>query len=219
MTHQVVLFGLELVHFHQFEEGEEGDDDLDLRGGLLEEGLQGHPLAWLETDEEEFDLIIDGIAVIDDVAKVPGLLEPLQDILEGSDEVKNGNFGQGSRLKILGFCIFFGSESKDRFLLDLPAGQETGGILEFFVFNELADQFPTRVVLVRLVPWRLLPLGEKGPAFNIHQVGRHRDEFRGQIDVEKFEGLEVIEILGCDPFQGYIVNVHLVFPDEVKKQV
>ena len=219
LTHQVVLFGLELVHFHEFEEGEEGDDNLDLRGGLLEERLQGYSLAWSETGQEEFDLVIDGVAVIDDVTKIPGLFESFQDILEGSDEVENGNFSQGSWLKILGFRIFLGSESEDRFLFDLPAGEETGGILEFFVFNKLADQFPTGVVFVRFVPGRLFPLGEKSPALNIHQVGRHGDEFRGQIDVEKFEGLEVIEILGCDPFQRYVVNVHLVFPDEVKKQV
>ncbi len=208
-----------MVHFHEFEEGEEGDDDLDLRGGLLEKRLQSHSLARLETGQEEFDLVIDGVAVIDDVAKIPGLFESLQDILEGSDEVENGNFGQGSRFKILGFCVFLGSEGEDRFLLDLPAGEEAGGILEFFVFNELADQFPTRVVFVCLVVGRLFPFGEKGPALNIHQVGGHGDEFGCQIDVEKFEGLEVIEILGCDPFQRYVVNVHLVFPNEVKKQV
>ena len=44
MTHQIVLFGLELVHFHEFEEGEESDDEVkddDPPAQSLGEGDQG----------------------------------------------------------------------------------------------------------------------------------------------------------------------------------
>ena len=43
---------------------------------------------------EQFDFVGNGEAVIDDVAEIMGFLEAFQDILEGADEIENGNLGE-----------------------------------------------------------------------------------------------------------------------------
>ncbi len=69
-SEELVLADDELVEFHQFEHGEEGDDDFGLGGGGLEEVFEAAGFAGLEAVEEEFDFVGDGVAVVDDVAEV-----------------------------------------------------------------------------------------------------------------------------------------------------
>lgn len=214
---EVALADDELVHFHQFEDGEEGDDDLGLGGGGLEEEIEAGGLAWGEACEEHFDFIGDGVAVVDDIAEVVGLLEAFEDILKSADQVEDGDFGEGG-----GFLRKFGAfglEGEGIFLFGFAEGEEACGVLEFLVFDELANEFPARVVFLRFLIGRLFAAREEGAAFEIHQVGRHDDEFGGEVDVEEAEGFDVLEVLAGDAGDGNFVNIEFFLFDKVEQEV
>ena len=81
-AHEIILFGLELVHFHQFEECQEGHNDFDFGGRFLEESLQGHLFSRFEIGQEEIDFVADSVAVIDDVSEVSCFLESFENVLK-----------------------------------------------------------------------------------------------------------------------------------------
>ncbi len=104
-------------------------------------------------------------------------------------------------------------------LLQLADGEEAGSILKFLVFDELADQLPARVIVLRVLFGRLLGAGEEGAGLEIHQVGGHDDELGGEVDVEELESVDVIEILLGDPFYRDRLDVEFVLFDEVKEKI
>jgi len=217
-SEQVVLADDELVEFHQFQKSEESNDDFGLGGGGLEQGVEAERLAGFEVVEEELDFIGDGEAVIDDVAEVMGFLEAFEDVLEGADEVEDGDFREGGRF-FGGFVSGIGLEGEAALLVEFAEGEETGCVLEFFVFDELADEFPAWVIVFDVFFGGLFGAWEEGSGFQVHQVRRHDDELRGEVDVEEFEGIDVIEILFGDFLDGDRVDIELVLFDEVEQEI
>ena len=109
-------------------------------------------IAWpgRKWSEQELDLVGDGEAVVDDVAEVVGFLEAFQDVLKGADEIENGDLGESRRLG-LGLVAGIGLVGEAPLLLQLADGEETGGVLEFLILDELADEFPARVIVLRVL--------------------------------------------------------------------
>ena len=167
---------------------------------------------------EQLDFVGDGEAVVDDVAEIMGFLEAFQDVLERADQVENRDFGErGGFLggQVRGVRLV----GEAAFLFEFAQGEESGGVLEFLVFDELADEFPARIVLFGVLFGRLIDAWQQRPAFQIHQVGGHHDELGGEVDVEQLEGVDVVEILAGDALDGNGMDVHLVFFDEVEQEV
>lgn len=217
-SEEVVLADDELVEFHEFEHGEEGDDDFGFGGCGLEEVIEGEGLSWEETGEEEFDFIGDGEAVVDDIAEVVRFFEAFKDVLEGTDEVEDGDFGEG------GWCFGWASGGiglvgEAAFLFEFADGEEAGGVFEFFVFDELADEFPAGIVFVGVFFGRLFGAGEEGSGFEVHEVRGHDDKFGGEVDVEEFKGVDVVEVLLGDALDGDGVDIEFVLFDEVEEEV
>ena len=207
-----------MVEFHQFEQGEEGDDDLGLGGGHLEKLFKAAGLTGGKVAEKQLDLVRDGEAVVDDVAEIVGFLEAFQDVLEGPDEVENGDLRKcgGFLDREVGGVRLMGEAT---FLLELAEAEETGGVLEFFILDELADELPARIVFLGVLLRRLVHAWQERPAFQIHQVGGHHDELGSEVDVEQLEGVDVVEILAGDALDGNGMDVHLVLFDEVEEEI
>ena len=55
--------------------------------------------------------------------------------------------------------------------------------------------------------------------FDVDERGGHVDEVGGDVDVELFELVQVIELLGGDFGDLDIVNAHFLLLDEIKQQV
>lgn len=68
--------------------------------------------------EKEFDFISNGKAVIDDVAEVMGFLEAFENVLEGADEIEDGNFRESGRF-FGGFVAGIGLEGEAALLIEL----------------------------------------------------------------------------------------------------
>lgn len=218
VAQQMVLTDDELIELHQLQDGEESDDDLRLGGGRLEHGIKTQRLARFEMIQKKLDFIGHSEAVVDDIAEIVGFLEAFEHILKRTNEVEDGNFREGGRL--LGRLVAgIGLVGETALLIELAKGEEAGGVFEFFVFDELADQFPTRIIILDIVFGRLFAPGQEGSGFQIHQIGCHDDELGGEVDVQKLEGIDVIEVLLGDFLDRDRMDIQLVFFDQIEQEI
>ena len=97
--------------------------------------------------------------------------------------------------------------------------QLRGRFLELFVFDQLPDQIPARIVFIRLFIGRLLIDRKQAAAFQINQVRRHHDKLARDVDVQFLERLEIFEVLASDALDRDFVNVDLVALDQVKQEI
>ena len=104
-------------------------------------------------------------------------------------------------------------------LLLLSQSEKTGGILEFFILDELADQLPAGIVLFHIFFRWLVHTWQECAAFEIHQIGRHHNELGCQINIEELKGIDVIEVLARDALNRDGVDVQLVLFDQVKEKI
>ena len=86
-----------MVELHEFEHREEGHNHLAAAAHIGEERLKLHASAHGNDFQQVVDLAADGVAVIDDLADVVGLLEALEHALEGTNEVEDTHLSDGSR--------------------------------------------------------------------------------------------------------------------------
>src|SRR5437773_10461432 len=93
------------------------------------------------------------------------------------------------------------------------------GFLELFVFDQLPDQFPARIVLLRFFLGWLLIDRKQAAALDVKKVRRHDDEFAGHVDVQFLERLQILEVLPGDALDGDVVDVELVALDQIKQEV
>ena len=94
--------------------------------------------------------------------------------------------------------------------------EQLRGILEFFVFEQAVDELVARVRLVggqQRVHW------QQHFGFDVDQSGGHVDEIGGDVYIEFFELVQVVEILLGDFGDGDVVDVHLLLADEIKQQI
>ncbi len=168
--------------------------------------------------QEKLDFIGNGVAIIDDITEIVGFLETFEHILKRANEVKDGDFREGGGL--LGRLVAgIGLVGETPLLIELAKGEEARGIFEFFVFNELADQFPAWIIILDILLGRLFAARQKGPGFQIHQIGCHDDELGGEVDVQKLEGIDVIEVLFGDFLDRDGMDIQLVFFDQIEQKV
>ena len=104
-------------------------------------------------------------------------------------------------------------------LLQLARLQLRSRFLEFFVFDQLPDQIPARIVLVDVLLRRLLIDREQAAALQVNEVRRHDHELARNIDVQLLERLQILEVLLRDPLERDVVNIELVALDQVKQQI
>ena len=91
-----------------------------------------------------FDFFADSPFVFKNVAEIFAFVEALQNGVDRVDEIENGDLGARSR----GFGVEFelaGDAREDVFLPSFEILELGGGVLEFFVFDQLADEFPAGI--------------------------------------------------------------------------
>ena len=145
------------------------------------------------------------------------VLGPLQHLVERLDEVK-----QGYRQAGIGV---FGGERLDLrigpdIFLDQPLLlKHFGGVLEAFVFEKPVDQFLPGIFCVFAVPLESRVAGQEHFGFNMNQCRRHVDKFSAQIHVHLAGLLHVRQVLGSDGRDGDVLDVDLLFADEIEQQI
>ena len=89
--------------------------------------------------------------------------------------------------RAFGLKLQFDRQARENvFLLDFELLQLRGGIFEFFVFDELTDQFPTRILpFLFALDLHLLLHGQQFAALDIHQRRGHDEEFAGDLQVQQ----------------------------------
>lgn len=218
VSKKVVLADDELVEFHQFQNGEESDDDFRLSRCGFEKGIETERFAGFKMIEEKFDLIGDRKAIIHDVAEVMGFFKAFENVLKRSDEIEDGNFRESSRF-FFRFVCGIGLEGETALLIELAEREEAGGVFEFFVFDELTDEFPAWIIFFNVLFRGLLGAWQQGSGFKIHQIGCHDDELGGEIDVQELERVDVIEVLFGDFLDRNRLDIQLVLFDKVEQEI
>ena len=94
-----------------------------------------------------------------------------------------------------------------------------GGILEFPVLDELADQVPARVFLLVFLRKNLQIYREQLLAFNVHQRGGHHDEIPGEVEVEPLHQLDVFAELVGQLDHIHLVDIDLFLANKMQQQV
>ena len=142
-------FGLdadELLEPDQFQQREKSADDFGPVRGALKQFGEAHAAALGDDFQDELDFFADGPFVLENVARVAfALFEALQHAVDGVEQVENatrpvsraGAADSNSSLPGRRGKTFSWRASSDL--------QLRGGVLEFFIFDELADEFPARV--------------------------------------------------------------------------
>lgn len=145
-------------------------------------------------------------------------LDALEDSAEGMDEVHEADFRKRHGGEF-GEFLWGEIAREKRFLQFFAFAQNLSRFLEFSVFDELADELPSRVVFLRFLLGGLLVLGEEGSAFNVHEGGGHDKEVPGDFEVELAHRLQILEVIVDDFLDKDLVNIYLVLFDEVEEKV
>lgn len=208
----------EIIQLHQLEHGEEGDDHLVFGGRAFEEGGEGHRTARRDEAEEVIDLVAHGVLIIDDLTET-FVVEAVEDVLEGADEVEDAEPVVERTLFVARRNDLVGPVREMILLPGLPLAEFAGGFLEFLVLDELPDQVPARILLVGVLLGRLDVLGQHHPALDVAEIRGHHEELAGEPDVEQLEGVQIGHVLLRDPLDRDVVDVDLLLLDEVEEQV
>src|SRR5207249_3763924 len=97
--------------------------------------------------------------------------------------------------------------------------QQLGGRLELLMLEQPADQRVARVFFLAFDTCRRLGTRQQQFRFDVDQGRGHHQELACDIEIQLLHQVNRVEILRRDERNGNVVDVHLVFPDEVKQQI
>ncbi|OQC72612.1 MAG: hypothetical protein BWX45_00855 [Deltaproteobacteria bacterium ADurb.Bin002] len=103
-------------------------------------------------------------------------------------------------------------------LQDRPPGQQVGGFLEGLVLQKLADQLRARVVF-QFFGRRLLRNRQQQAGLDVNQRGGHHQIFACQIQIKRLDEVQIIQVLTGDERDGNVINIDLIFFDQIQKQI
>ena len=202
------------MHADHFQHGEQGDDHrvpgfaglekFDERNGIVgDDQALAQPVHHLR----DGDGIVAQAELRDFFAAFKNLLESFDQVNERDDQLALHFVAAVKR--------FIGVRPDVGFDLLLLV-EQLRGILEFFVFEQAVDEFVARV---RLVGGQQRVHRQEQFGFDVNQRGSHVDEVGGDVYVERFELVKVVEILLGDFGDGNIVDVHLLLADEIEQEI
>ncbi len=200
---------------NQFENGQEGDDHRLSRGTGLEELNEAEAVGG---GHQLFAQQIHHLRHADRlVAKLDArdFLAPLEDLLENAHQIHE-------RDDQLGFRAFALVEAEVGLrpyvlLYLLLLVEELRSALEFFVFDEAMHEFRARIFLAlgagERIGW------QEHLRLDVNQRRGHVNEIGGDVHVELFELVKIIEILARDLRDGNVVNVDFLLLDEIEQEI
>jgi len=218
------LFDADEFLADEFEECEEEADDFAAAGAALEDGFEGEGFFPLGAVEDVGFVDVDGGVVMDDLVAAFAGEGGLHEAAEGFEKIPDlEGFEVEFLFELVGLAEFLEVGEGAGVALGLVVGpivEFAGEVLEFFVFEELADQFEARVAEVVLFLARFgLAAGQEHGGLDFHEGGGHDEEFAGEVDVELLEHIDILEVLVGDGGDGDVLDVHLGAADEVEEQV
>ena len=154
---------------------------------------------------------------LEDLAKIFAfMIDALDDRVESVDEIEDGDFTEGTFGDDL---TLLRNSGKKLTLFDFAEGKVSGRVFKLFVFDELSNQVPAWIFFFGfLIGWTDLN-GKKGATFEVNEIGGHDDKLASDLEIEHLKGFHELEVLGGDAFQRNVIDIDLIFFDEVKKQV
>ena len=94
--------------------------------------------------------------------------------------------------------------------------QIVGGVLEFLVLHQLANQFPARIlVIVIVIPLHLLLHRQQFLTLDIHQRAGHHQKLAGNLDVKLPHQVHVLDELPRDLREVHIIYIHLLLLHQI----
>src|ERR1039458_394178 len=170
LAKRLALHSGDLFETDQFEQRKKGHHHFGTAGNALEQFGKSKARTLAERPHQVLDLLADRPFVFEDVPPVFRSAEPLEDDVDGVDQVEDGGFRARGLLRRK--FQFAGCARENVFLPGFEDLELRRGILEFLVFDQLADQFPARVfALIFAFHLRLLLNGQQFAALDIHQIG------------------------------------------------
>src|SRR5436190_2187676 len=169
-----------------------------------------------DPSQDKVNFLRDAEAFAKNLLHILPSFDPLDHGLKGINQLENSNLAQSKRF----ICRTPGCLARENpLLLKFTLMQFRGCVLEFFVFDQLSDQIPARVVFIGVFFRWLLVGGQQAAAFQVNKVCRHDDEFARDLDVQFLESLEIFEVLAGNAFQRDVVNVDLIALGQIKQQI
>src|ERR1035437_1525726 len=207
-----------LLETDQFEQRKKGHHHFGTAGNALEQFGKSKARTLAERPHQVLDLLADRPFVFKDVPPVFRPAEPLEHDVDGVDQVEDGGFRTRGLLRRK--FQFAGRARENVFLPGFEDLELRRGILEFLVFDQLADQFPARVfALIFAFHLRLLVNGQQFAALDVHQSRGHHQKLARNLQVQHPQGVDVLDELGRQPGEIHLVNVHLLLLYQIKKQI
>ena len=203
---------------NQFEQRQKSYDDFRTARGLLEQfgKLQRRP--GVDGLPQQLDFFADRPFVFKNVTRPFALLKAFENVADRVDEVEQRNFGARRRTGRLEFQD--PRQARENFsLFGFALMQLSGGVLEFLVLDQLADQIPARVFFLLAFGQHLLVQRKQLAAFDIHEGRSHHQKLAGHFKVEFAHQLDVLDELRGDLREVDLVNVHLLLLHQIKEQV
>ena len=214
-----MLADAEFFQAGELEHGEERGHEPAQRDALGEEVGEDKILFCAGAVEQPFHLVGDGRLFVVDFSHDEFFREAAEYHIEGVPQLDAVHALQGT-LTIGQRKI--GEETLHEILAgDGEIVELGGGFLEFFVLEELVDQFPAWIHFIfdKIGVDGVLALGQEQTALNFHQRRCHDKKLTGDIEVELLHALERVDVLAGDGLDGDVVDIQLVLPDEKKQQI
>ena len=97
--------------------------------------------------------------------------------------------------------------------------KEPGGRFVPFVFEQPPHQDVARILLVAVGAGSRLGPRQQHSGLDVNQRGGHHQEVAGHVEIQLLQQMNRIEILLRDDHDRDVVDVQLVFPDQIQKQI
>ncbi len=220
------LCGFDFALSEEFEHGEEQAEHFTACVSADEHILKRHGSIALKTIDDVGGVELDGGVIDDDFMGGPGVADLFHERGEGFQQIPDGDIFHVDVGGLVGGLFVFdfrGESGESGSELGASFIEFGGGVLEAFVGEKLLYEFEAGVG--RVVTWgNILEIlafldGEHHDALDFHERGGHDEELTGNIDIERFELMNVLDVLLGDVSYGDIVDVDLIAFDEVHKKV
>lgn len=213
----LVLYDVHLPKAGEFEHCQEGSDDrVQARTGFEKFGKEELFLI-PEAEENKLHAVGNRDLLSVDFAFRDALGKAAQNEIKGIPEFNPVDRLEGS---LNGFQGIAGSKAGELFVtVENESFNFSGGLFEFFVLEELLNQFPARInrLILYIFIGALIFFGQEEPTLDIHEGRRHDKEFAGDFEVEFLHRPEDFNILPGDGLNRDVVDVDLIAANQVEQ--
>src|SRR5512134_2474814 len=215
-SHRVGLVNLDGPEPDQFKDPQEERKDLVFRPELLDQAVEPDRAFFPDPVQKKRDRVRDREPVHEYLVRLV-LRHPVEDVLEGRDQVRQGKFGDDHF--VAGDFLAQEIPGEHVTAQDRPFGEPGRRLLEFLVFNEAPGKLGAHLLRV-LLGFRLLARPrQQRLRFHVQEGRRHDEEFARNVQVQRLHRVEIGQVLLRDPRDRDVMDIELVLADQVQQEV